>query len=200
MPESAPRSSSRAGLADKTVEAITRSLAGKAKAELPGAGAGEVFTALLRPYLAKVSAERKARLAGRVVDADFALRQATVYEIALDLAARSNGEIGMGALRSACQSGEFTLADIAQSPLSKLLGDARRALWTELAAPARPDGVDAELLDHSASGGLTTEPAELLTGGKDLLAQQLAQQQRHEDAAKAQVAWEAAAGGAAPTA
>jgi hypothetical protein len=192
MSKTASSPGSPAGPAAKTIASISRSLAEKARAELPGTAQSEVFTALLKPYLAKVAAEREARLAGRVVDADFALRQATVYEIALDLAARSNGEIGMEALRSACQSGELTLADIAQSPLSKLLGDARRALWTELAAPARPEGVDAELLDHSGGGGLTTEPAKLLTGGKDLLTQQLAQQQRHEDAAKAQVAWEAA--------
>ena len=151
---------------------------------------GDVFAALIRPYLAKVASEREARLAGRTVDADFALRQAMVYEIALDLAARSEGKIGVEALRAACGSGELELADIAESPLSKLLGDARRALWAELAAAGRPEATAESLLQHAPGIDLTTEPAETLAGGKDLLAQKLALQARHEEAAKAQVEWE----------
>ncbi len=175
----------------KAVALRAESPCGKASAAQSVADAGIVFAALIEPYLVKLASEREARLAGRVVEADFALRQATVYEIALDLAAGSNGEIGMEALRSACASGKLSLEDVAESPLSKLLGDARRALWAELAAPHRPDKTGEKLLQYDPATGLVIEPAELIEGGKNLLAQKLALQERHEEAARAQVAWEA---------
>ena len=105
-----------------------------AKVDDPSSGSGVLFDALIAPYLAKIGAERRARVAGRIVDADFLLRQVTVFEIALDLAARSEGRVGIDALEEACRFKDYALDEIAESPLSALLGHARSAKGQ----PARP--------------------------------------------------------------
>jgi hypothetical protein len=191
------------GSSKVTVKCISRKLAAQAagrkvstdRAGVPlGAAAAEatqaVFEALIEPYLAKLATERRARAAGHVVEADFCLRQLTFFEIAMDLAARSGGAIGVEQLRAACDAGEFALEDIAESPMSALLAAARRALWVEVGAMPRPEPTAEKLLLRDPLTGLAIEPAEMISGGDDQLRQQQALQERHRAAARAQAAWE----------
>lgn len=160
-----------------------------AKVDGASSESGVLFDALIAPYLAKIGAERRARVAGRIVDADFLLRQVTVFEIALDLAARSEGRVGIDALEEACRFKDYALDEIAESPLSALLGEARRQAWAEREGPTRPPGPAEQLLFRD--GEFATEPREVLSGSELSAAAQLAAlAARHAAAAVAQVAWE----------
>ncbi len=138
--------------------------------------------------------ERRARLAGQVVAADFYLRQLTFFEVMIDLA----GTGGFAALEN-FRDGEHDLLAIAETPFSRLLGEARRAAWAELDEPPRPEHpprrytVDLERF--------SLEPLEAIRGGQPegFEAQQAAFEQRHREDAQAQLAWEAAARRAAPS-
>jgi hypothetical protein len=52
----------------------------------------QLIEGLFAKWLAKVEAERKARLAGEVVAADFYLRQTTFFEVTFDLMCEGMGE------------------------------------------------------------------------------------------------------------
>jgi hypothetical protein len=90
---------------------------------------------ILTKYLLKLDGEREARLAGRIVEADFCVRQLTWIEVALDLA----GLGGKAAdLLKGLARGKRNVRDIAATPVSLLLDDLRRAYWAEEAGPERP--------------------------------------------------------------
>jgi hypothetical protein len=92
----------------------------------------ELFEELFKRYRRKLAAERKARLAGRIVEADFYVRQLTVLELALDgagdvkalIALLSSGDPGRG-------------LDIVATPMSLLLDKHRRDCWREKGEPDR---------------------------------------------------------------
>lgn len=92
----------------------------------------ELFAELLKGYRRKLAAERTARLAGRIVEADFYVRQLTVLELALDgagdvralIALLSSGDPGHG-------------LDIVATPMSLLLDKHRRDCWREKGEPDR---------------------------------------------------------------
>ncbi|HYG28702.1 MAG TPA: hypothetical protein VD887_00650 [Allosphingosinicella sp.] len=90
---------------------------------------------LLTKYLHKLDGERTARLAGRIVEADFCVRQLTWIEVALDLAGL--GENAVALLRGLAR-GERNVRDIAATPVSLLLDTLRRAYWAEEGGPERP--------------------------------------------------------------
>ena len=83
----------------------------------------ELFDEILERYRRKLAAERKARLAGRIVEADFYVRQLTVLELALD------GAGDVKALIALLSSGDPGRAlDIVATPMSLLLDKHRRDL------------------------------------------------------------------------
>lgn len=88
--------------------------------------------ALLHAYRNKVQEERQARLEGRIVEADFCVRQITCLEIALELGGK--GPELMFELRK----GDLEIIDIAATPLSVLLHETRRSVWRERGEPDRP--------------------------------------------------------------
>lgn len=148
----------------------------------------EWFYDLVARYMLKVESERTARLAGKIVDADFCLRQLTWLEVAIDLA---SGD-GFQALLDFRHQG-WHLIEIAETPMSRLLGDMRRKKWAELGDPPRPDHPPRHLLaDH---GRFKSEPLEFTQGGVALShkEQQRIFEERHKQAAAEQLAWEEAA-------
>jgi hypothetical protein len=86
-------------------------------------------------YQDRLGMEREARLAGRVVEADFYVRQITVFEIYMDALAGDSEllkrlwELGLDGDR---------VIDVAETTMSRLLDTARREKWAELAEPGRP--------------------------------------------------------------
>ena len=143
---------------------------------------------IVRKYLLKVRQEREARLAGRIVEADFYVRQLTFIELSLDLLSTD----GFAALRN-FHHGDHSIIDIAETPFSRILGEARRAAWAQRGEPPRPEHPPRRyLVDH---GRFSTEPLEFIQGSppEDREAQQAAFDERHRRDAQAQLAWEAEA-------
>ena len=85
-----------------------------------------------------MEAERKARLAGEVVAADFYLRQVTFCEIAFDMMAEGLGHDAWQLLGDLRRAGHGIL-EIAETPMSRTLDAMRRELWARMADPERPE-------------------------------------------------------------
>jgi hypothetical protein len=149
----------------------------------------DAFWPIVGPYMIKVRLEREARLDGRIVEADFYIRQMTWLEVAMDLATGDGFEL----LKRFRFAGRYELGDIAESTMSRILGNMRRAEWAKAGEPPRPVHPPPDLLvDH---GGFSTEPLEYTRGGQPLSheEQRAVFDQRHARAAAAQLAWEAEA-------
>jgi hypothetical protein len=137
-------------------------------------------------YLLKVESERKARLEGKIVEADFYLRQLTMIEVSLDL---MSGD-GFRLLHD-FRVKRRHLVEIAETPFSKIMGDMRREKWAALGdEPSRPEHPPARyLVDH---GRYKTEPIEHTRGGtkESIERQQRELEERHREDAEAQLKWE----------
>ena len=143
-----------------------------------------------RQYLVKVELERKARLAGKVVEADFILRQLTFFECALDLA-RDGNHIDTWTWLANLRRDGHGLMEIAQTPFSRFLDEARRLSWEgKMTGLDQPMPTPEEYLQFRDNYWL--EGPECTWGGQDLShQQQLAEQQEsHRKAAMEQVLWE----------
>jgi hypothetical protein len=141
---------------------------------------------VVRKYLYKVEAERKCRLAGEIVAADFYLRQMTHIEVVLDLMGGDGFKVLMG-----FREGDYHLVHIAETPFSRILDDARRAKWAELGEPPRPEHPPRRYLeDH---GRFSSEPLETTRGGQKLShdEQKRLQEEQHARDAVKQIEWEA---------
>jgi hypothetical protein len=148
----------------------------------------ELLEFLARGIWIKLRDERKARLEGRIVAADFYLRQITWLEVALDLA--SDDSIRMW--KELERAGTHVI-HVAATPISRILDAARRLAWGEAAEPDRPDPPEPpRLVDH---GGFFTEPHEHGQGDPAESVQERWRRfdEQHEIEAKAQVEWEAKA-------
>ena len=89
---------------------------------------GELADALRRMFVIKIRQERNARLAGRIAEADFYLRQISFFEVALDL---STGD-AIGQLAMLRKDG-VSLMLIADTEATRMLDRTRRKAWIELA-------------------------------------------------------------------
>jgi hypothetical protein len=139
-------------------------------------------------YLLKVESERKARLEGRIVEADFYLRQLTMIEVSLDL---MSGD-GFRLLHD-FRVKRRHLVEIAETAFSKIMGDMRREKWAEMGDPSRPEHPPARyLVDH---GRYKTEPIEQTRGGsaQEMERQRREIEERHKADAAEQLRWEAEA-------
>ncbi|HEY0013048.1 MAG TPA: hypothetical protein VGB79_09370 [Allosphingosinicella sp.] len=153
------------------------------------AAAREEFTeVVLKKYLLKLQAERRARLDGRIVEADYYVRQLTWIEMLLDLGSGNGWRVLEGLRR-----GDYHAIDIAGTPFSRILDEARRLAWAEKGEPPRPEHPPGDLTqDH---GEFHTEPSEFATGGDyaERQRQEAETRARHEAAARAQIEWEESA-------
>jgi hypothetical protein len=139
-------------------------------------------------YWVKLQEERRARLAGRIVEADFCLRQITWLEVALDVGSGDGWKVFEG-----LRCGEYKLIDVAETPLSRLMDRQRRAHWAAAGDPPRPEHPPERYLRHH--DGFSTEPNETTRGGRELshAEQQRLFEERHAADAAAQIEWEAEA-------
>ncbi len=150
----------------------------------------ELLQILARKYFSKLEQERRARLEGRIAEADFYVRQITCLEVSLDMV---SGD-GMAYLRDfRCRGHD--LLHIAETEMSKLLDQARRLHWDQCGEPPRPGYPPLHLLVQQK--GFAIEPLDGtysndpdgLTHGE----QQRVQNERNARDAEAQIAWEAEA-------
>ena len=140
---------------------------------------------LITKFARKLQQERTARLDGRIVEADFYLRQLTFFEVAIEM---TSGDLFEAF--SNLRRGEDRVIDIADTPASRVLDSVRRELWELAGEPERPPPPPDDLMkDH---GDFRTEPLEFTRGGiEQSHEEQMAVfRLRHEEAAAAQVAWE----------
>lgn len=147
---------------------------------------------LFGQYLMKVQQERQARLAGRVVEADFTLRQLTMLEVAIDLAQEHRGVDTWTWLAGLRRDGR-NLLDIARTPFSRFLDEARRMAWEgKLDEPERPEPTPEEYFFDRNGYSLEQE---FIQGGPDVSYQKKVAEleERHRRAAAEQVEWEARA-------
>jgi hypothetical protein len=114
----------------------------------------ELQDSLFVKYLLKLDAEREARLDGRIVEADFIVRQLTWLEVSLDLAGVGEKVVD---LFKGLSRGERNVRDIAATPVSVLLDTLRRAYWEKYGGPERPAAAALGRHDEDAATG---EPLE----------------------------------------
>jgi hypothetical protein len=150
-------------------------------------GKAELIEALLRKYLVKIRSERACRLEGRIVEADFFVRQLSFIEVALDLASGDAFE----ALKS-LRVGPLALIDIAATPASLMLDRARRMQWQELGEVDRPPPPPEERFEPCRGVYVDRNPA-LLPTGPEAADRLRAEQAERAAAAMEQVEWEAEA-------
>jgi hypothetical protein len=137
-------------------------------------------------YMQRLHMERAARIEGRIVEADFYLRQITVAEICLDL--MTNGH-GLRALQELRAPDGQRYPSIASTTMSQLLDDARRHHWAALGEPVRPPAYGPGETIDKGTHILLAGPA--LQGGRDSWKEQEAKAKADQAAAaEAQIAWE----------
>jgi hypothetical protein len=100
--------------------------------ELEEAEKAELLDEILQRYVTKLAAERTARLAGRIVEADFYVRQLTFIELVLDVGGRAQE------LLSVMSWDGLHLLQVSATPGSALLERRRRAFWLEKGEADRP--------------------------------------------------------------
>jgi hypothetical protein len=93
----------------------------------------DLLQPLMDKYLGKLKEERSCRLEGRIVEADFCVRQLTAIEIMLDLAGGADELIDRWRLPN-----DMHMIEVAATPMSVLLAGIRRDYWAEQGEPERP--------------------------------------------------------------
>jgi hypothetical protein len=96
---------------------------------------------LFQRYAMKLQLERQERHRGNIAAADFYLRQATFIEVCMDVT-------GLFPLLRQAGIGEHELLAIAETPLTRILADVRRAVWSDAGEPERPAPPQHLLIDH----------------------------------------------------
>jgi hypothetical protein len=91
----------------------------------------ELLDRILEKYRLKLRAERECRLSGRIVEADFYVRQLTFIEVAMDLACNAHE------LYEMLSDGDLNPFRTVATPMSLLLDKLRRDHWREKGEPDR---------------------------------------------------------------
>ncbi|MET3722367.1 hypothetical protein [Sphingomonas trueperi] len=138
----------------------------------------KVLDTLFTRYAAKVRSERQLRLEGRIVAADYTLRQLTHIELILANAGMSDAMISLFTTDYGPHGREQEFAH----PMSAKLDAIRRKVWAECGEPERPP-----LPLYARSPGTST------VSGPDWDERRRAQRDAERRMAAAQVEWEAAA-------
>jgi len=151
-------------------------------AEIDDAQWDRFLDGILVKYMMKLDRERESRLAGRIVEADFYVRQLTWLEVALDLGGKAN-ELLMRLRRGGRHAGQ-----IVATPMSLLLEECRRAIWARRGEPERPPPPALGEHDEEVSSGRPWWYSRERDGPEEEW-----RRRRTEDeqlAAEAQAAWE----------
>lgn len=91
----------------------------------------ELLAQILEKYRLKLRAERECRLAGRIVEADFYVRQLTFIEVGMDLACNAHE------LYEMLSNGDLEPFRTVATPMSLLFDALRRDYWREKGEPDR---------------------------------------------------------------
>jgi hypothetical protein len=144
---------------------------------------GDMMQPLIDKYVAKLREERTCRLAGRIVEADFAVRQLTAIEIQLDLGGAAGRQIDKWRLPD-----DLHMIEVAATPMSVLLAGIRRDYWAEKGEPERPPLAPLGVIE----GGVARGESIAYSGGRDgdYKDWRRRQDDKHRFAAEAQKAWE----------
>jgi len=102
-------------------------------------------------FMKKVAAERRARLGGELVAADFYLRQITFLEVLFDLTASEFGWDPQDLLRDLRRGGHAPV-EIVSTPFAEWLDTRRRIWWLEEGQPERPPHPDARFAERHDQG------------------------------------------------
>jgi hypothetical protein len=107
----------------------------------------ETLDMMLRLYAGKLQEERTFRLEGRIVEADFTVRQLAWLEVVFDLGGKAGKVLEM------LKRGDHGPRDIVATPMSALLGQLRRRIWAEKGEADRPPPPELGRHDAQASFG-----------------------------------------------
>jgi len=142
----------------------------------------EFLGELSRRYLIKLRQEREARLEGRIVEADFYVRQLAWIEIVADLGGNAQE------LLEALERGGVDAIHIAATPMSAYLEKLRRLYWKEKGEADRPPAPPI----GEQGAGFGTGPDHAYRPGRDgeFAAWQARREEQRRLAAEAQQAWE----------
>lgn len=160
-------------------------------------GAADLFlTRIAELYWAKLQSERRLRTSGRVMEADFVLRQVTRLEVMLDLGAGADGERALSVLQALRTADGVPEVDVVDTPFSRQLDRLRRLHFEAQGDLPRPEmlpepgsteaqglGLD-EAPDGTRVWRGTAMPALEADSREALLSK------AWEDAARAQLEWE----------
>ena len=109
--------------------------------------AEEALDEILIKYLMKLQAEREARLAGRIVEADYYVRQLSWLEVVLDLGGRGPD------LLKRLKRGDLHPGEIVATPMSLVLGQIRCGYWAMMGEPERPSPPELGIHDDELATG-----------------------------------------------
>jgi hypothetical protein len=149
----------------------------------------ELIGRVVAKFTRKVAQERSARLAGDVVGADFTLRQITSLEVAFDMMCSGRGLNAWEKLYD-LRRGEHSILQIAETEMSRILDDARRAQWVEMGEPPRPEHPPSRYLTDHGDHRTEDRPFEV---GEDRPGREEEERVRAEMQAReavAQIKWE----------
>jgi hypothetical protein len=144
----------------------------------------EMFDDILVKYLMKLQAERDARLAGCIVEADYYARQLSWLEVVLDLGGRGPD------LLKRLKQGHLHPGDIVATPVSLLLEQIRRGYWAMRGEPERPPSPE---LGFIVDGQFATgQPLEGQRSDPDMSDNEWRRRREEREAlaAEAQLLWE----------
>jgi hypothetical protein len=148
----------------------------------------EGLQAVFDHYMQRIGMERQARLEGRIVEADFYVRQITFLEISIHLLNGGGGRESMRAFQKLRHGGHHVV-DIAQTVTSEMLDEARRMKWAQLGEPSRPAPLRPDQMIEAGEIKLLS-PECHLQGGADYDERRRALDEACERAAREQVEWE----------
>ena len=154
---------------------------GEEPPELDEAEKLELLEEIFKRYLIKLEAERTARLDGRIVEADFYVRQLTHIELILDVGGR------VQELLDGLSWDGLHLVQVSATPGSAYMEKLRRAYWLEKGEADRPP--PAPLGDHNerfSTGADTYDPER----DGDYKTWERRQKEKQRLAAEAQREWE----------
>jgi hypothetical protein len=143
----------------------------------------DLLQPLMDMYLAKLKDERSCRLEGRIVEADYCVRQLTAIEIMLDLAGGADELIDRWRLPN-----DLHMLDVAATPMSVLLAGIRRDYWAEKGEPERPPLAPLGIVRDGIARGEDFNYDGSRDGDYKLWCRR--QDEKHRHAAEAQKAWE----------
>jgi hypothetical protein len=138
-------------------------------------------------YRDRLQLEREARLAGRVVEADFFVRQVTAFEVYMEALVGETQVLKR--IWELSIDGDPVL-DVAETTMSRLLDTARREKWAELAEPRRPSSLEPGQMRERDGYRLFRSEVDVPRDGMKYADWVAAREAEYAAAARAQVEWE----------